>query len=149
MRLLWKDVFMGKAGKILSTDEIKERLSPLFRDRGLKLVLVFGSVAAGRTHGRSDMDLAFFFDGNADLLDLTNRVARLLKTDNVDVVDLNRASPLLRFSAAKDSVVIYERTSGLFSEFLSLAFRRYVDTRKLRDAGRVVIRYFLHERGLA
>ncbi len=29
------------------------------------------------------------------------------------------------------------------------AFRRYVDTKKLRDAGRVVIRDFLHARGLA
>ncbi|MBI5344062.1 MAG: nucleotidyltransferase domain-containing protein [Deltaproteobacteria bacterium] len=140
---------MGKSGEIISADEIKEKLVPMFKDKGLKLVLVFGSVVTGKMHKRSDIDLAFFFENRVDILDLTNRVIRLLKTGNVDVVDLDRASPLLRFSAAKNGNVLYERSPGLFSEFYSLAFRRYVDTKKLRDAGRVVIRDFLHTRGLA
>ncbi len=140
---------MDKAKKILSVDEIEERLSTVFKDKGLKLVLVFGSVVTGKAHKRSDIDLAFLFDNRVDILGLTNRVIRLLRTDNIDVVDLGRASPLLRFSAVKNCKVLYERSQGLFSEFYSLAFRRYVDTKKLRDAGRVVIRDFLHARGLA
>lgn len=140
---------MDKAKKILPVHEIGERLSPVFKDKGLKLVLVFGSVVTGKAHKRSDVDLAFLFDNRVDIMGLTNRVIRLLRTDNVDVVDLGRASPLLRFSAAKNGKVLYERSPGLFSEFYSLAFRRYVDTKKLRDAGRVVIRDFLHARGLA
>ena len=35
-----------------------------------------------------------------------------------------------------------------FSEFYSLAFRRHVDTKKLSDACRVVIKDFFHARGL-
>lgn len=140
---------MDRSRKIISIDEIKERLAPVFKNKGLKLVMVFGSVVTGKTHKRSDIDLAFFFENRVDILDLTNRVIRLLKTDNVDVVDLGRASPLLKFSAARYGKVLYEREPGLFSAFYSLAFRRYVDTKKLRDAGSVVIRDFLHSRGLS
>ena len=140
---------MDKSRGIISADEIKERLGPVFKDKGLKLALVFGSVVTGKTHKRSDIDLAFLFENRVNILDLTNKVIRLMKTDNVDVVDLGRASPLLKFSAAKNGKALYEREPGLFSGFYSLAFRRYIDTKKLRDAGGVVISDFLHSRGLA
>ncbi|MBI5559922.1 MAG: nucleotidyltransferase domain-containing protein [Deltaproteobacteria bacterium] len=140
---------MDKSRGIISADEIKERLAPMFGDKGLNLVIVFGSVVTGKTHKRSDIDLAFLFENRVDILDLTNKVIRLLKTDNVDVVDLGRASPLLKFSAVKNGKVIYEREQGIFSDFYSLAFRRCVDTKKLRDAGSVMIRDFLHSRGLS
>jgi len=139
----------GGPPELFDVDEIKERLAPIFADRGLKLVLIFGSVVSGATHKRSDIDIAFLFEGSVDILELTNRVIRLLRTDNIDVVDLGCVSPLLRFSAAKNCKVIYEKSPGIFSEFYSLAFRRYVDTKKLRDAGRIVIKAFLHTRGLA
>ncbi len=140
---------MGKPNEIISADEIKKRLAPLFEDKGLELVLLFGSVAAGKTHARSDIDLAFLYSVPVDILGLTNKVIRLMKTDAVDVVDLGRAAPLLRFSAAKNCKVIYESSPGVFSEFYSLAFRRYVDTKKLRNAGRGAIKDFLRSRGLA
>lgn len=138
-----------KASKILSGEELRERLTPLFEEEGLRLVLLFGSAATGRLHGRSDIDIAFLFDKPMDILGLTNRVIRLLRTDNVDVIDLRRASPLLKFAAAKEGSLLYERSPGLFREFCSLAFRRYVDTRKLRDARNRTTRGFLDARGLA
>jgi predicted nucleotidyltransferase len=134
------------AQKILSIEEITERIGPLFEDERLQLVLLFGSVVSGKVHGRSDIDIAFLFDGPVDIVDLTNRVSRLLRTDNVDVIDLRRAGPVMRFAAARDGRLLYERSAGLFHEFYSLAFRRYVDTGKLRDARQKVIRDFLAER---
>ncbi|MFQ5328842.1 MAG: nucleotidyltransferase domain-containing protein [Thermodesulfobacteriota bacterium] len=134
--------------KILAPDEIKRRLEPLFLDDGLKLVILFGSTVTGNTHRRSDIDIGLLFHGEIDILALTNRVIRLLKSDRVDVVDLNRANPLLKFSASRNCQVLFEKTPGIFSTFNSLAFRRYVDTKKLRDAQRSVVMDFLHERGL-
>ena len=94
----------------LSIEQIKERLTPLYEDEGLQFVLLFGSsVSEGRYNQRSDIDLAFSFDHPADLLALTNNVIRLLRTDNVDVVDLKRASPLLKFSAAKNDGLVKSR----------------------------------------
>ncbi len=152
---------MAEARKILSPEEIREKLTPLFNSsspllekrgtagfEGLQLVLLFGSFVSGRVHKQSDIDLAFLFDRPIDILELTNRVIRLLHTDNVDVVNLKSASPLLKFSTAKNGMVLYERAPGLFNEFFSLAFRMYVDTKKLRDAQSKAIRHFLETRGL-
>jgi predicted nucleotidyltransferase len=96
-------------------------------------VLLFGSSATGKAHRHSDIDLAFSFDRDIDILALTNDVIRLLHNDNVDVIDLRHVSPLLRFSAARNGRLLYERSQGEFNAFFSLAFRRYVDTKKLRD----------------
>lgn len=139
---------MSEIKKTPSTEEIKDRLSPLFKDEGLQLVLMFGSAVSGKMHKKSDVDLAFLFDKPVDILDLTNRVIRLLHTNNVDVIDLMNANPLLRFSAAKNGRILYERSPGLFNEFYSLTFRMYVDTKKLREARATGIRHFLEERDL-
>lgn len=139
---------MAQIKDTLSIEEIRDMLSPLFNDEGLRLVLIFGSVVLGKVHRRSDIDLAFLFDKPVDILTLTNRVIKLLHTDNVDVIAMRDASPLLRFSVAKNGRVLYERTPGLFNEFYSLAFRMYVDTKKLREAQRASICHFLEARGL-
>jgi predicted nucleotidyltransferase len=130
-----------------SIAEIKERLTPLFEDEGLQLVLLFGSALTRNMHKRSDVDLAFLYDKPVDVITLTNRVIRLLHRDTVDVVDLRSANPLLRFSVAQKGRPLYEKSPGVFHEFCSLAFRRYVDSKKLRDGQAKVIKDFLETRG--
>ncbi|MEM3036346.1 MAG: nucleotidyltransferase domain-containing protein, partial [Thermoplasmata archaeon] len=84
-----------------SIEKIKEMLAPLYCEKGLQLVLLFGSIANEKGNRESDIDIGFLFEKPVDILDLTNRVIQLLKTDNVDVVDLCHASPLLRFSTIR------------------------------------------------
>ncbi|WKZ32053.1 MAG: nucleotidyltransferase domain-containing protein [Thermodesulfobacteriota bacterium] len=134
---------------MLSISDIKERLAPLFDADGLSLIILFGSMASGAVHARSDVDLAFLYDDKVDILELTNRTSALLGINRVDLVDLRLADPLLKFAIAKTGKIVYERSPGEFSEFYSLAFRRYVDTKKLRDAQEGSVRMFLAERGLS
>ena len=138
---------MKERPSVPSTAEIKERLAPLFEDESLRMVLLFGSALTGNMHQGSDVDLAFLYDKPVDVVLLTNRVIRLLRRDTVDVVDLRSANPLLRFSAAQKGRPLYEKSPGIFNEFCSLAFRRYVDSKKLRDGQAQVIKDFLEIRG--
>jgi uncharacterized protein len=131
----------------LTKEQIRERLSPLFKEKELRLVLLFGSMASGTGHKHSDVDIGFLRDGPADIVELTNEVSRFLGTDRVDVVDLSRASPLLRFAASRKGVVLYERQRGLFTEFYSLSYRMYADAKKLRDARDRTVYRFLQSRG--
>ncbi|MGR3219789.1 MAG: type VII toxin-antitoxin system MntA family adenylyltransferase antitoxin [Candidatus Anammoxibacter sp.] len=129
----------------ITEEVIKDKLSPLFKNKSLRLVILFGSVASGNSNKKSDVDLGFLFDKRVDILELTNTVIMLLKNDNADVVDLKHASPLLRFAAVKKCKLLYEKEPGMFNEFVSLAFRMYVDTKKLRDARAKSIKIFLEK----
>jgi predicted nucleotidyltransferase len=129
--------------------ELRKRLSPLYADTSLRFIVLFGSQAKGKGHVKSDIDIGFLFDAPSNVLKLTNTVNRLLRKDTVDVVDLGRASPLLRYAAAKNGVLLYEREPGLFSRFFSLSYRMYVDTKKLREARDHRIEGFLRSRGRA
>jgi len=140
-------VTKASSGMHLSKEEIKKRLAPVFTDSTLDLVILFGSSAEGRAHKESDIDVGFLFDGPRDILDLTNRVTRTLGTDDVDVVDLRRASPLLRYAAARHGAALYEREPGSFARFYSLSFRMYVDTEKLRRARDRALKRFLEKQG--
>lgn len=140
---------MEKAEKIISIEEIRERLTPLFNDPELRFVLLFGSAVSGKMHEQSDIDLAFLYKRTENIVALTNRVIRLLHTDNIDVVDLKSANPLLKLSIAKNCKILYEKEKGMFNEFYSLAFRLYVDTKKLRIAQVTAIRRFLEAKGLS
>ena len=134
---------MAKIKELIPVEEIRNRLSPLFKDQDLEFILLFGSVVSETVHKQSDIDLAFFFQRPVDIVALTNEVIKLLHIKNVDVVDLKRASPLLKFSIVKNCKILYERQQGIFNEFYSLAFRMYNDTKKLRDAQAIAIRHFL------
>jgi uncharacterized protein len=131
-----------------SIAKIKRKLAPLFGELRLQMVILFGSLVSEKVHSESDIDVGVVFDEPVDLLNLTNRIINLLQTDKVDVVDLRRASPLLRFAAVRNGKLIYERTPGQFNTFFSLSFRRYVDTKKLRIAQQRAIDHFLNAKGL-
>jgi uncharacterized protein len=132
--------------KLPALKEITNKLSPMFDDEGLQLVIAFGSVVSGKVHQKSDIDLAFLFDKPVDIIGLTNRVISLLRSDNIDVVDLMRASPLLSFSIVRNGELLHEKMEGNFNTFCSLAFRRYADTKKLRDAQAQMIKQFVTTR---
>ena len=126
--------------------KLTRALQPLFERQDVQLVVVFGSVAAGRARPQSDVDLGVLCEGvSADIEPL---VMQLLGTERFDLIDLRRASPLLAMSIAKTAKVLYESTPAIFASFASLALRRYEDSAKLRRTREWNIETFLQERGL-
>ncbi len=131
-----------------SFQKIEDALKPLFAQDSLQFVVLFGSSVSGKFHSRSDIDVAFMFDRPVDIIELTGLTIQLLKRDDVDVLDLRRASPLMQFAVAKTGKLLYERTDGLFDAFRAHAFKKYVDTKKIRDAQKEYIDIFLKTRGV-
>lgn len=104
----------------------------LARRPGVLLAVLHGSRARGDGGPASDWDIGVVTDGGVDLAALTADLASALGTDAVDVVDLGRASALLRYRAARDGVALLERAPDAFLEF------RVEATRFWCDAGLVV-----------
>lgn len=131
-----------------TVSELTEKLQPFFQQHDTQLVILFGSTVTGRLHHESDLDLGILSDKPLDTVAVTNELIRLLHLNRIDVVDLRRASPLLAREIVRQGVVLHERDPGGYAQFVSLAVRRYVDTRKLREAQQQVIERFLQTRGL-
>jgi predicted nucleotidyltransferase len=94
---------------------------------GVRLVVLHGSRARGDDGPTADWDIAVLTDGTPDLGALTAHLTRLLGTDSVDVVDLERASALLRYRAARDGIPLLERPTGAFEEFQLESVRFWCD----------------------
>jgi predicted nucleotidyltransferase len=84
---------------------------------GLRLLLLFGSRARGDANSHSDWDLGYLADEGLDVGKLLGAVVMTVGTDRVDLVDLQRASGLLRFRAARDGRTVFETVPGTADRF--------------------------------
>lgn len=128
-----------------SAETIREVAAEVGRQIDARLVVLYGSSARGEV-AQGDIDLAILPRGELDLVDVTNQLTRRLKTQQVDVVDLRRADPLLLMFVASEGIPLYEAKPGEFARLVSLAARRYADTRKFRETERREILDFLERR---
>jgi predicted nucleotidyltransferase len=116
-----------------------ERLAEALDREGVVAAMLIGSQARGTGGPLSDVDVAVWHDPALDpaarlrlQLDLGARAARALGTDEVDVVMLNRATPLLRHRAIRDARGLVERDRDERVRLETKAILEYLDTAPLR-----------------
>jgi predicted nucleotidyltransferase len=108
----------------------------------VRLAYVFGSTARGEARTSSDVDIGVVLDltvPSVDLADLAEKLERVLSR-RVDLLDLHRASPLLRREVLRDGVLLLCRDEVERAEFESRALAEYLDTQHLRDVQRLYLR---------
>lgn len=110
----------------------KDALSNL----GVELLVVFGSRARGSHQAGSDLDVGVLFQPGARLdPEAVDAVRNTLESaENLDLVCLNHAGPLLLNEVALDGEPRFENLPGAFERFRLRAFKRYMDTAKFRRA---------------
>lgn len=133
----------GGRRETAAEDVLREVATAIARERGYRLVVLFGSTARREANPR-DVDLAVLgpVDADLDLLEATTAFTRALGTSAVDIVDVRTSNPVLLMSAARDGVPLFDATGSAFAEFWSLAMRRYADTKKFRDLVRDDLREY-------
>lgn len=89
-----------------------EKIKKTAEKMGIKYLYLFGSQARGKTRPRSDFDFAVKFgkktqDTFRAKLKLMTEIGKFLERDDVDVVDIEKADPILGFNIIKDGKVIF------------------------------------------
>lgn len=83
----------------------------------LRFLVLFGSRAQGNARPESDWDFGYIADRSFDPMPLYTDLVLILESNDVDLVDLNRASGLLRYRIVKDSLLLFETKKGEYEQF--------------------------------
>jgi predicted nucleotidyltransferase len=99
---------------------------------GLRLVVLFGSVAAGTARPDSDADIGVLGGDPWQTLELGSALAARIGREP-HVVDLGAAPEALRFEVARGGVLLHEAEPFLWARFQAEAAIRYFDLKPVID----------------
>jgi len=112
----------------------KELLEKIAKKYSLELLLLFGSKVSGKTHQESDFDLAYLSKKDLNLnqeAELIIELSPIIGSENIDLVNLKKAPPLLFYAIFQSCQVIYEKNLLTFATLRAYAFKKYIETKPL------------------
>jgi predicted nucleotidyltransferase len=124
-------------------------IMPLIKKYDINLLLAFGSYQTERFTKDSDIDLGYLAKRDFSLeeeLQFLKDLVLLYRRDQIDLVDLVKASPLLMYETATHGRVLYEENDS-FLRFKLKASARYADTEHLRRMRRNYLNNELSQEG--
>jgi predicted nucleotidyltransferase len=121
-------------------NSIEKALTSYFESRPeVEAAYIFGSVVTGRARPDSDIDVAILVEdrtrpkkGFRYRLDRLTDLMGVLQRDDVDVVLLNEAPPLLAHRVLSRGRLVFERSPAARVHFQVRAVNRYLDTQPMR-----------------
>jgi len=107
---------------------------------GVEVAYLFGSVARNDASPISDIDIGVLFSESLsprqkhlNALALISDLIGIYHKNNVEVVDLQQASPALRYNAINQGKVIFNIKETRRTQFEVHALNSYLSTKPLRD----------------
>jgi predicted nucleotidyltransferase len=95
----------------------EQGLAQAAQQAGLRLLVLFGSRVSGHVHRHSDWDFGYLAGKTLDEELLRERLMAILRTDLVDLVDLSKASALLRIQVAVHGRPVFEEDTSVSQAF--------------------------------
>lgn len=120
----------------MSQTSVKNPVKKIAQKYNLELILLFGSQVSGTVHKESDFDLAYLGEKDLNLKEeakLIIGLSLIFKSENIDLVNLRKASPLLLYAVTSNCRVIYEKNPLVFSKIRAYAFKKYVESQPLYE----------------
>ncbi len=122
------------------TKQQKDKLKEAFKENGAVLAYLFGSQAKGKAHRLSDFDFGVLFEEEKNARDyfelqmkLITAISRILKTDQIDVVVLNRAKPLLKYQVVFSGQPIFVKNKAIQVFFQNRVMKEYQETKHILE----------------
>lgn len=119
---------------MMEAERLKDMLRPVFEAHGLKLAVMFGSLAAGTARPESDLDIAVdrgdrpreFGELGRLVTDLVEAARQAGVDREIDVAYLNHADPLFLKKIFETAMLLYG-SEREFRAWRLRAFRYYQD----------------------
>lgn len=125
----------------------------------LKMLVLFGSRATGKTKDDSDWDFAVLCDEEKPQNCIANNIGRLfelpivigevlhINPDIIDIVELNQCSWLIAHFVARDGIMLYEKIPGEFDNFRFNSLKTESELKKFRQEQHRIIEIELNKWG--
>lgn len=132
--LIMRKISQLKTSSLLNIGEYTDEITRTCQENSIDLLYLFGSAVAGQIGPLSDIDLAFYSkNGNADLIEnLQIEFVKIFKRDEIDLLDLKTAGPLVSFKAIKQGKSIFCHNDALRIRLEYLIISKYLSTQHLR-----------------
>src|SRR3989344_3232910 len=101
----------------MDIEELKPKATEIARKHNLDLVVLFGSQATGKTHPKSDIDIAVISKKPFDKFKVMDDLWKFLEREDVEVVNLANVSPTLMRAVVVDGKLLYERERAMFLQW--------------------------------
>lgn len=127
-------------------EEMKIRIAKIARQRGLALVLLFGSQATGHVHKHSDVDIGYVSARAIDYKEnyaISMELAQIFKHKDIEFINIYNVSPSIKKQIAETGIPLYEKDPTIFDYFKIHAFRQYIDTKPLRIYRDLLVKDFI------
>lgn len=114
--------------KLTKLDE-KNLIGYFKGQKNIILAIIFGSYGTEFQREDSDIDFAILFDEPLDMLQemkVLNDLSRILNFENVDLVNLNKASVMIQFRSLGGKI-IYERDYYEVCDYMEKVFKLHAD----------------------
>jgi uncharacterized protein len=123
------------------------RIKRALKKESVVLCYLFGSFARGEEHKESDIDIAVMFDKKVEKENFLKKEGRLISLFSgffpgreINVVNLEIASPLLRQNVILEGRLIYARNEDARILFQMDALRKYEEFRHLSNIYNLVLK---------
>jgi predicted nucleotidyltransferase len=119
----------------LPTLPTSEQLQPVAQKFGVRLIVVFGSVARGTIREESDIDVGVLMERYPTFnrrLKLWLELSKLFQAE-IDLAMLNHAEPVFGSEVARDGKLLFEGEKFAWENWRSYKIHQFWDTKKFRD----------------
>jgi predicted nucleotidyltransferase len=139
----------------LEKETLISRLEEFFKSREyVELAYLFGSTAEDNRGPLSDIDIGVYLSSKLTKgeridkrLELTAELASFLKTDSIDLVIINDASPVINFEIIKPNSPIFIRNEDFRLEVEQKVMSRYLDRKYHEDLLNKIFLERIEEKG--
>lgn len=124
----------------------KQQINQLAEKYHLKMILLFGSRVKNKINKESDIDIAVLPEKkltfNSEIM-INYELTQILRSEKIDLVNLQKAPPLLMKEIIENNEMLYEISPGIYDRFELYVLQRNAEAKPLYQIHKQVLEHFL------